>query len=67
MVPFDSAGPAEQPNRHMTTTKPTASDLINSLPYRILIKDRECRYLLCNAAQLQALGAANMATLAGEN
>ena len=50
----------------MTTTKPTARDLINSLPYRFVIKDRECRYLLCNVAQWQALGAANMEAVAGK-
>jgi PAS domain S-box-containing protein len=49
----------------MTTTNITARDLINSLPFRVVIQDREDRYLLSNAAQWQALGAAIRETVVG--
>jgi len=51
---------------YMTTPNLTVRDLINSLPYRIVIKDREGRYLMCNTAQLQALGAVSLEAVAGK-
>jgi PAS domain S-box-containing protein len=50
----------------MNTNNQFADALINNLPGRIFVKDREGRYLLCNAAQLQALGAATLDQVAGK-
>lgn len=50
----------------MTTTNLLARDLIDSLPHRVFVKDRDGRLLICNAAQLQAWGVPSVEALGGK-
>ena len=50
----------------MTTINQFARDLVNSLPFAVVIKDREGRYLLCNPVQLKVWRAASLEAVAGK-